>query len=337
MKARTEPSWLAASPMYLVVHWAMGLLLALGPVACSAQPPIEAHAPDEIGIWHVRGNVYMLVGESANATVQVGDQGVLVVDTLSEGESDSLLAAIRTLSDKPIRHVINTHGHPDHSGGNAAVSMAGDALFNQNYSVEDAAENRAPIYAHENVLIAMSTREQPPEFEYWPTSTYFTASKDLYFNGEAVRLLHQPDAHTGGDSVVYFRGSDVISAGDLFITTRYPYIDVANGGSLEGIINALNRIIEIAVPEALQEGGTLIIPGHGRLCDESEVVEYRDMLTLIRSFILERIREGMTLQEVYAARPTFGFDVRYGTDSGFWTTQQFIEAVYNELKAQEAK
>jgi glyoxylase-like metal-dependent hydrolase (beta-lactamase superfamily II) len=144
--------------------------------------------------------------------------------------------------------------------------------------------------------------------------------------------LHAPNAHTAGDSIVFFRGSDVISTGDIFITTGYPYIDVENGGTITGIIDALNRIIDLAIPEELQEGGTLIVPGHGRLCDESEVVEYRDMLTIIRSVIQERINEGMSLDEVQATRPTSGFDVRYGSDSGFWTTEQFVAAIYNELR-----
>lgn len=284
-----------------------------------------------VGILHVRDNIYMLVGETANVTVQIGDEGVLLVDTMKEEASRELLSAIRSLTDQPIRHVVNTHLHSDHIGGNARVAQAGDPLFNRSAS-EDGG---APIYAHENVLTAISLRQPPLPFEAWPTSTYFTDRKDLFFNGEAVRILHQPHAHTNGDSIVFFRRSDVISTGDLFITTGYPYIDVDTGGTLSGIIAALNRIIEIAVPEALQEGGTLIVPGHGRLCDESEVVEYRDMLTIIRSFIQERIDEGMSLEEVQAARPTAGYDPRYGTDSGFWTTEDFVAAVYHELKREE--
>jgi glyoxylase-like metal-dependent hydrolase (beta-lactamase superfamily II) len=305
-------------------------------VSCSAQPQVSAPA-EEIGVLQVRGNIYMLVGTYSNTTVQIGEQGILVVDTMTESEGTGLLAAIQALSDRPIRHVINTHAHPDHIGSNLAVSMAGDGLFNRNASINvntppsDPASGSAPIYAHESVLNAISAMEPPLAFDAWPTSTYFTESKDLYFNGEAVRLFHQPNAHTDGDSIVQFRASDVISAGDIFVTTGYPFIDVDSGGSIAGIIAGLNRIIDIAVPEALQEGGTLIIPGRGRLCDESEVVEYRDMLTIIRNIIRERIDEGMTLQEVQASRPTFGFDARYGSESGAWTTAQFVAAIYGEL------
>lgn len=315
---------------------AIGLVLLVASVSCSAQPQVAAPAGD-IGVLHVRGNVYMLVGANSNTTVQVGEQGILVVDTMTESEGDRLLAAIQALSDQPIRHVINTHAHSDHIGSNLAVSLAGDGLFNRNASINvntppsDPVSGNAPIYAHENALNAISAMEPSPPFDAWPSSTYFTESKDLYFNGEAVRLFHQPNAHTDGDSIVQFRGSDVISAGDIFVTTGYPFIDVDNGGSIEGIIAGLNRVIDIAVPEALQEGGTLIVPGRGRLCDESEVVEYRDMLTIIRNIVQERIDEGMTLAEVQAARPTFGFDTRYGSESGSWTTEQFVAAIYDEL------
>jgi glyoxylase-like metal-dependent hydrolase (beta-lactamase superfamily II) len=314
----------------------VGFGLLVASVSCSAQPQVSAPAED-IGILHVRGSVYMLVGAYSNTTVQVGEQGILVVDTMTESEGDRLLAAIQGLSDQPIRHVINTHAHPDHIGSNLAVALAGDGLFNRNASINvntpdsDPASGSAPIYAHENALNAISAMEPSPPFDAWPSSTYFTDSKDLFFNGEAVRLFHQPNAHTDGDSIVQFRGSDVISTGDIFVTTGYPFIDVDNGGSIEGVIAGLNRVIEIAVPEALQEGGTLIVPGRGRLCDESEVVEYRDMLTIIRSIIQERIDEGMTLTELQAARPTLGFDARYGSDSGAWTTEQFVAAIYDEL------
>lgn len=319
------------------------ILVALS-ASCSAQPAnteqAGKEATDRIGKWRVRDNVYMLVGDTSNAVIQVGSEGVLVVDTMGEGETDAMIKTIKSLSDEPIRHIINTHAHADHIGGNIRVAEAGDALFNSNTAINvnvppsDPESGSAAIYAHENAMFAMSTSEPQVPMDAWPTSTFFTPRKDLYFNGEAVILFHQPNAHTDGDSIVYFRGTDVIVTGDLFDTTRYPYIDVDNGGSLQGIIDALNHIIAIAVPEALQEGGTLIVPGNGRLCDESEVVEYRDMLTIIQSMIRERINEGMTLAEVLETEPTFGYDVRYGTSSDTWSTEQFVETVYREIKAE---
>ena len=336
MIARSD-TWSRTRRIVNRVRAVAGAGFLVASVACSAQQPAQETSASDIGIWHVRGNVYMLVGSESNTTIQIGDQGVLVVDTMREEETGQLLSAIGELAEKPIRHIVNTHGHPEHIGGNAAVAEAGDELFGiaaNGFAPFEPGQGSAPIYAHENVLVKLSSMEPPLDVDAWPTSTYFTESKDLYFNGEAVRLFHAPNAHTDGDTIIQFRGSDVISTGDIFDMTRYPYIDVEAGGSISGIIAALNHVIDIAVPEALQEGGTLIVPGRGRLCDESEVVEYRDMLTIIRSIILERIDEGMTLAEVQAARPTLGFDVRYASESGDWTTEQFVEAIYNELVQQ---
>lgn len=289
-------------------------------------------AQGEIGVLPVQGNVFMLVGDGGNVTVQVGDEGVLVVDTLREELSDRLLATIRELSDGPIRYVISTHAHPDSAGGNATVAQAGSNIAGGNVlgAIADAGET-AKIIAHENVLITMSGAETPLPFEAWPTDTYFTDRKEVFFNGEAVQVLHQPAAHTSGDSIVFFRRSDVISTGDLFLTTRYPFIDRENGGTFEGIIAALNRIIDLTVPADRQEGGTMVIPGRGRLCDEADVVEYRDMLTIIRDRIRYLVEQGASLRDVLDARPTLDYDGRYGADSGFWTTERFITAIYEEM------
>jgi glyoxylase-like metal-dependent hydrolase (beta-lactamase superfamily II) len=170
-------------------------------------------------------------------------------------------------------------------------------------------------------------------FAAWPTETFFNDRKEMLFNGEGVQILHQPAAHTDGDSLVFFRKSDVISTGDLFVTTSYPMIDARRGGTINGYIKALNKIIEIAIPSNVQEGGTMIIPGHGRVADEMDVVEYRDMVTIVRDRIQHLVGQRMTLEQVKAARPTFDFDARYGADSGPWTTTMFVEAVYRDLSA----
>jgi glyoxylase-like metal-dependent hydrolase (beta-lactamase superfamily II) len=311
---------------------------ALAAVAAFAAAVLPAGAQNvdfaaaEIEIVPVQGNVYMLVGPIGNSTVQVGDDGVLIVDTQFAELSGKILAAIRELSDGPIRYVVNTHAHPDHTGGNEPIARAGATIAGGNVSgtITDAGEGAA-IVAHENALFTMTQQEPTPPFDALPTQTFFTDRKDLYFNGEAVLLVHQPDAHTSGDSLVHFRASDVIATGDIFVTTTYPFIDEANGGHIEGIIAGLNRVIEIAVPADKQEGGTLIVPGHGRLCDEADVVEYRDMLTIIRDRIGDMVEHGMSLRQVQAARPTRDYDGRYGADSGFWTTEQFVAAVYRNL------
>jgi glyoxylase-like metal-dependent hydrolase (beta-lactamase superfamily II) len=167
-------------------------------------------------------------------------------------------------------------------------------------------------------------------FRALPTDTYFGEEKDLYFNGEGIQLLHQPVAHSDGDSVIFFRKSDVVVTGDIFLTTTYPVIDIARGGSINGVVDALNRILDITIPKEKQEGGTMVIPGHGRLCDEADVVEYRDMLTIIRDRIQDMVRKGMSLEQVKAARPTTDYDGRYGRDAS-WTKDMFVEAVYRSL------
>lgn len=289
-------------------------------------------ASAEIHTQHVQDNIYMLVGPIGNTTVQIGEQGVLVVDTQFAQLSDKILDAIAALSEKPVRYVINTHAHSDHIGGNEPIAQAGITITAGNVAgaIADAAEGAA-IIAHENAFNTIVQADPPVPFDGWPTETFFVSQRDLYFNGEAVQLMHQPAAHTNGDVLVYFRKSDVLSAGDLFVTTMYPYIDRGNGGSINGIVNGLNVIIDIAVPEVRQEGGTYIVPGHGRLADEADVVEYRDMLTIIRDRVQAMVDGGMSLRQVLAAEPTRDYDGRYGTDSGFWTTEQFVEAVYESL------
>ena len=302
-------------------------------VAFAATAAAQAPGPGELAIWPVRDGIYMIVGAGGNTTVQVGDDGVLIVDTKLATAADSLLAAIKRISDQPIRYVINTHWHPDHIGGNETIATAGSTIAGGNVSgaIRDAGEGAA-VVAHENVLVHMSGQPTPPPFDAWPTDTFFVAQKDVFFNGEAVQILHQPAAHTDGDSLVFFRKSDVVSTGDVFTTTGYPVIRTEDGGSIDGVIAALNRIIEITVPEEKQEGGTMVIPGHGRLADEADVVEYRDMVTIIRDRIQSMIDMGMTLRQVQAAKPTADYDGRYGATAGFWTTEQFVAAAYESLK-----
>jgi len=269
--------------------------------------------------YHVQGNVHMLAGAGANIAVQVGEDGVLVVDSGNGRNNDAVIAAIRQLSKGPIRWMVNTSGDPDHTGGNSAVSLAGRSVNG----------NSAAIHAHQNVQNRMDKAGIPESM--WPLNTFIEASKDFYFNNEAIFMHHAPAAHTDGDVFVYFPRSDVIAAGDVFMTTTYPVIDLKNGGTVEGTISALNHILDLAVPKHLQEGGTFIIPGHGRICDEADVVEYRDLLVIVRDRVRDLIKKGMTLDQVKAAKPTLDYDPRYGATSGPWTTAMFIEAVYQDL------
>jgi glyoxylase-like metal-dependent hydrolase (beta-lactamase superfamily II) len=301
------------------------------PTVRQTQPPNLANA--EFHVLPVQGSVYMVVGAGGNVTLQIGKDGVLLVDTSFAQMSDKLLAEIKKLSDKPIRYVINTHSHLDHVGGNENIAKAGNTIAGGNVGAD--VPPGATIIAHENVLNRMSAptgAQASFPVGAWPTDTYFTKQKEIYFNDEAVVVLHQPNAHTDGDSIVYFRRSDVISTGDVFITTTYPVIDRERGGSINGIIRALNTLLDLSIPREKQEGGTYLIPGHGRLSDEADLLEYRDMLTIIRDRIEDLVKKGMTLEQVKAAGPTLDYDARYGPASGEWTKDMFVEAVFNDMK-----
>jgi len=292
-------------------------VISLGALCLFAASGVVAQQ-DEIKTFHVQGNVYMLVGAGANVAVQTGEDGVLVVDTGSAATKTKVLAAIRQLSKKPIRWIINTNGDLDHTGGNETVSQAGQTVNG----------NPAAIIANENVLTRMSEAKRPITEQ--PLNSFFEDSRDFYFNGEAVFLHHIPNAHTNGDVIVYFRGSDVLVAGDIFVTTSYPVIDTKNGGNVEGVITGLNKILDITVPKYLQEGGTYVIPGHGRVCDEADLVDYRDLVVIVRDRIQDLIKQGKTLEQIKVAKPSLDYDGRYGNDKS-WTTAMFTEAIYKNL------
>jgi glyoxylase-like metal-dependent hydrolase (beta-lactamase superfamily II) len=279
----------------------------------------QAQRP-EIDTFHVQGNVYMLVGAGANIAVQTGDEGVLVVDTGRADMRDAVLAAMRRLSDKPIRWIINTHAHADHTGGNETISQAGVTVNG----------NSAAIIAHEQVLARMSAAGR--SVTELPLSTFFEERRDFFFNGEAIFLHHIPGAHTDGDILVHFRGSDVLVAGDIFGTTQYPVIDLEAGGGVNGFLVGLNAMLDITVPKYLQEGGTYVIPGHGRVADEADVLEYRDMVLIIRDRVRDMREKNMPLDQVLAAQPSLDYDPRYGAERGAWTTAMFVAAVYRTLE-----
>ena len=313
-----------------------GAALAVAGRAVAQQQDFDKVQIDTV---KVRDNVYMLVGAGGNTTVFTGDEGIMVVDTQFAPLSTKIINAIRAISQGPIRYVVSTHMHGDHIGGNEALSKAGRTRAGGNVvgDLGAGATSQAAIIAHENVLNRLSAPpaagQQAVPFALWPTETYFGKKREFLFNGEAVQIIHQPKAHTDGDSVVFFRKSDVVATGDLFTTVMYPFIDVANGGSMTGEIDALNAILDITVASNVNEGGTMVIPGHGRLSDEQDVIEYRDMATIVRDRIKEYVKRGMTLDQVKAKKPTLDFDPRYGQDTGFWTTSMFIETIYKEMVA----
>jgi cyclase len=300
------------------------------------RPPVPATGETDLEVLPIRGTVSMLAHPDGNVVVQTGDEGVMVVDTLSGAASEALLRAIRGLSNGPVRYVIDTHVHADHIGGNDDIARAGRTRAGGNVvgNIGADASARAAVVAHENVMRRLSAPtgvQSAVPFARWPTETFFTARKDLLFNGEAVQFIHQPNAHTDGDVLVFFRRADVVATGDIFGTVTFPVIDSENGGHINGIVAGLNRIIDLAVPSNVEEGGTMIVPGHGRLCDEWEVVEYRDMVTIVRDRVLAMVRAGMTLEQVRATQPTFEYDARFGEGTGAGSTASFVASVYQGL------
>jgi glyoxylase-like metal-dependent hydrolase (beta-lactamase superfamily II) len=283
----------------------------------------------ELHVLPVQGNVSMLVGPAGNITIQTGKDGVLLVDTMIESLATSIAAEVKKLSNLPIRYIIDTSTDPDHLGGNAALAAMGATGATQ------VPGGGATVIANEHVVNRMAPPAKPGEtpqpVRSLPNLEYYTPTRDIYFNGEPVIIFHEPKAHTDGDSIVLFRRSDVVSTGDIFTPDRYPVIDRDKGGSVQGLLDALNHVLRLTVPERLQEGGTRVIPGHGRLCNEADVVEYRDMVTIVRDRIQDMVKRNLTLEQVKAARPTLDYDTRYGAN------EKFVEAVYDSLKNPSGK
>jgi cyclase len=323
------------------------LLLALVCViAAVAAPPAAAQTGSEvksvtrksqgqnapIDVFHVRGNVYMVAGAGCNVTVQVGEQYVIVVDTGSAKFTDELIAAIQNLTNLPILFLPNTNSDADHTGGDEKFYHAGWSLPNPDrvdlVPRKEVNITRLILPPGASILASLKTldRIDLPTAIKNDAVSYGPEGLKLY-NGEAVVFYHIGKAHSDGDSMVFFRASDVVSAGDIFTTASYPVIETENGGSVGGFIDALNDLIEILVPKYGEEGGTYVIPGHGRLSDRADVVNYRDMVTIIYGRIQEMVKGGMNLDQVLAARPTLDYDGIYGAESG----KRFVEAVYRDL------
>ncbi len=320
MKRKLQPS---IRKLFIVVL-GMALFLAASDgldAAAYAQGRFDAV---EVQVSHVQGNVYMLVGAGGNVTVQIGDDGVLLVDTQFGPMAPKIMAAIRELSDRPIRYIINTHVHGDHAGGNEAL----------------ATPDGATIVGHENVIKVMSSEPSGTPNDrfivgrgFWPTETY-TDRKTIHFNGEDIDILHIPAAHSTGDSIVFFKGSNVISGGDVFAITRYPIVDFDGGGRVQGTIAGLDRIVALSSPMN-SESRTYVVPGHGRLCDRDDVIKYRDMSNILRYRVQNMIDQGMTLEQVKAAEPTREYEPLYGATSGLGATESFIEDLYSSLTAED--
>ena len=293
----------------------------------------------EIEVIPVKGKVFMLVVGDMNLTAQVGDQGVLLVDAGPAEMSARILAVISQRFNKPVRYLVNTHAHSDHTGGNLNLSQASGGRLVGGAPATAAGGAGSPnlsgviIASHVNALDRMNglRPEDPPvTIDAWPTSSFLGERKKLFFNGEPIEILHLPAAHTDGDVLVFFRESDVISAGDVFTPDRYPVIDTRRGGTAQGFLAALHRILDMTITEVNQRGGTRVIGGHGRYGNEADVDDYRNWMTIVRDRVAALAKQGMTLEQAKAARPTLDFDAVF--DHPASGREAFIEAIYRESR-----
>jgi glyoxylase-like metal-dependent hydrolase (beta-lactamase superfamily II) len=304
----------------------------------AAGPPATSRAVDpepsdgEIHVWPLRDNVYLLAGDRGNIVVQVGDEGAFVVDSGSGQLADKTIAAVRRLSPQPVQFIANTSFRVEHTGGNVKLRAAGSdpSVRGTFFSLQFAdAGVGATIMAQQNVQTRMVSAKRPADGN--PSDTFLEERRRTFHNGDAIEMFWERNAVTDGDSIVHFRRADVIAAGDVFTTTQYPVIDLQSGGSVRGELDALNDILRRTVYRHQGEGGTIVVPGHGYVCDEHEVVEYRDMLVIVRDRVQAMLKKSATLEQVKAARLTADYDPRYGAATGPWTTDMFVEAVYRDL------
>jgi glyoxylase-like metal-dependent hydrolase (beta-lactamase superfamily II) len=321
---------------------AIALLFRVG-VAAQAQN-------GDLDVVQLRPNFYVIGGAGGNVVVQLGPEGVILVDSGSTERADQVLAAVRRLTDLPIRYIVNTSMDADHTGGNEKLARAGLSILPGAVVAgaglgDDVVSNfgRASVLAHENVLGRMSAptgRQSPVASGLWPTKTFAYHQYSMYLNGEGIQVIHQPAAHTDGDTIVFFRRGDVIATGDIIDTTRWPVIDTKRGGTVQGELDALNRLMDMTVynlPLQWKADRTFLVPGHGHVYDKLDLLEYRDAVTIVRDRVQDLIDEGKTLAQVKAANPTLGYRSQYGADSGPWTTDMFVEVIYNELSAKKGK
>ncbi len=332
----SDRSWRVTESGMLAGIALLGILAGVVPLSAQQNRPADNSA---VGVYQIRPNFYVLARAGGNIGVGIGSDGVLLVDAGSADMADKVLEAIGKLSGQPIRYIINTGADPDHVGGNEKLAKAGQNLNGSGVGVSFGTNDiGATILATEDVFKRMSLPpnkqiQAPYPVGAWPTETFFQEKKPLYLNDEGIEVIRQR-AHSDGDAIVFFRRSDVIMAGDILDTTRFPVIDIDKGGSIQGEIDALNLLVDMAIPSiplVWKEGGTYVIPGHGFICDQADVVEYRDMVTIIRDVIQDMIGRGMTLEQIEAADPTEGYRERYGAESGTWTTNMFVEAIYKSL------
>jgi len=327
--------------------WIIGALTGLA--LCSSDARLLGQR-DTAGleVLQVRPDFYLIATSVSNVGVQIGPDGIVVVNSGTQDASADVLGAIQKLTRAPLRYIINTSADADLVGGNRTLSKAGLRLgaLTVRAGRPPGPDDAAFIMAHENVLNRVRGLTPSLPAEAWPSETFDDERKALSFNGEGIEVLHQPASHTDGDTVVFFRRSDVVVAGHIVDATRFPVIDVARGGTVQGEIAALNRVIQLAIPAgpylgipngaietstAVLPGGTEVLTGRGRIYRQIDVVNYRDMVVIITDTIQHMIDQKMTLEQIKAAAPAKAWEPQFGAKSGPWTTNDFVEAIYRSL------
>ncbi len=324
--------------------WSLAITVVLTLGAFAPRVVGQAQKADDLDVVQLRPNFYVIAGAGGNIVVQIGPVGAILVDSGSVQMSDKVLATVRRLTTLPIRYIINTSMEADHVGGNETLAKAGLSILAGAIAAgaglsDDLVTNAggASVLAHENVVTRMSAPSGSQTLfplALWPTKTFAAKTYAMYLNGEGIQVIHEPAAHTDGDTIVFFRRGDVIATGDIVDTTRFPVIDVEKGGTLQGEIDALNHLMDLSIPNLPLQWNpdrTLLVPGHGNVLDKIDLLEYRDMVTIVRDRIQDLIGQGKTLEEVKAANPTQGYRRKYGSDTGPWTTDKFVEVVFKEL------
>jgi glyoxylase-like metal-dependent hydrolase (beta-lactamase superfamily II) len=304
------------------------LVLAIGGAYSIRAAELDSSGLDVV---KVRPDFYVIAGDGGNIGVQIGMDGIILVNAGAGAKSDQVLAELKKLSDLPIRYIINTDAGPDFVGGNLKLGKAGLGVVN-------GSNGQAAILAHQSVLTKMSARDAKPSYpgDAWPNEAFLAKRHSFRMNDQGIEVWYEPAAHSDADSFAMFRRSDVVVTGDVMDTTRFPVIDLAHGGSIQGEIDALNKLIELTIapiPYIYKDVGTYVVPGHGRVCEQMEVVDYRDMVVIVRDNIADLIKQGKTLDQAKAAHPALAFETRYGREPG--ATDGFVESIYKSLTAKK--
>ncbi len=294
---------------------------------------------EPLDVIKIRPNFYMIAGDGGNIAVQIGNDGIVLVDSGRGDKSDQVLAALQKMTNGAIRYILNTGAEADHVGGNAKLARAGQTIFTNALGNTDTLRamtgGGASIMSHDSVLRRVSAptgKVSPYPVDAWPNEAFFQKHKTFRMNGEGIEMMYQAAAHSDADTFVFFRGSDVVVAGDVLDTTRFPTIDVEKGGSINGEIEALNNLISLAIPALpyiYSGGATYVIPGHGRVCEQQDIVDYRDMVVVVRDVVADLIKQGKTLDQIKAARPALPFETEYGNPTAF------VESIYKSLTAKK--